>query len=193
MEQNRNERTTEVWEEFNQYIRNFIISKIGNSSDADDLLQEVFLKIHHNIDKLNDASKLKSWIFQIARNSIHDYHRKAKPEPCSCPAPEQESNTDEEYEIKLNNVTTGLKGLIDDLPEKYAYVLRRVEIDGISQTELANELNMSVSGVKSRVQRGRQLIKNTLLECCSFQFDKYGTFIDYEPKQYSKAESRQQL
>ncbi|MCW3789149.1 RNA polymerase sigma factor SigZ [Plebeiibacterium sediminum] len=175
--------TKTIWEEFGIYIRNFIVSKVGNKSDVEDIFQDVFLKIHSNINTLKDENKMQSWIFQITRNCITDYYRSGKSDYIEAGEGFSEhEETDLEYETKLENVTSGLESIIDSLPEKYAKALKRVEIDGIAQTDLAQELDISVSGAKLRVQRGRKLVKDVLLDCCKFQFDKYGTFIDYEKK-----------
>ncbi len=175
--------TKTIWEEFGQYIRNFILSKVGNKSDVDDIFQDVFLKIHSNINTLKDEKKMQSWIFQITRNCITDYYRNGKSDSVDTgDGFNEQEEADIEYETKLENVTSGLESIINSLPEKYAKALKRVEIDGIAQTDLAQELEISVSGAKSRVQRGRKLVKDVLLDCCKFQFDKYGTFIDYQPK-----------
>ena len=67
--------------------------------------------------------------------------------------------------------------------KKYNEALYFTEIKGFSQKELAEKLNISYSGAKSRVQRGRILLKNLLTECCTFHVDAYGTIIDYEKNQ----------
>ena len=55
------------------------------------------------------------------------------------------------------------------------------DIEGLSMKEVAEELNISVSGAKSRVQRGRKMIKEIILKCCEVNTDKYGNIVDYEP------------
>ena len=85
-------------------------------------------------------------------------------------------------ETPEQHIASGLTEMINALPEKYAQALNMVEIGGLSQVQLAKELNVSVSGAKSRVQRGRRLLKDSLLECCHYEFDRYGTIISYHSK-----------
>ena len=64
--------TEKVWEEFHPRLKNFILKRIPDEQSAEDLLQEVFLKIHARIDTLRDEEKLQSWIYQIARKAKTD-------------------------------------------------------------------------------------------------------------------------
>lgn len=68
--------------------------------------------------------------------------------------------------------------MIDRLPDHYKVVLRKADLEGIKHSEIARQLGISVSGVKSHVQRGRQMLKELLLQCCHFEFDRYGTVFD---------------
>ncbi len=69
--------------------------------------------------------------------------------------------------------------MVTDLPEKYAQALQLVEFDGFSQVELAQKLGISILGAKLWVQRGCQMLRDSLMRCCHFQFDRHGTIIDY--------------
>src|SRR2546426_2844275 len=70
--------TERVWEEFNAKLKRFILKRIPDEQNAEDILQDVFLKIHARIDTLRDEEKLQSWMYQIARNAIADYYREQK-------------------------------------------------------------------------------------------------------------------
>ena len=65
--------TKQVWTKYSEDLKRFIISKVKNTGIADDILQDTFIKIHTKLHTLKDITKLKSWIFSIARNSILDY------------------------------------------------------------------------------------------------------------------------
>ncbi len=179
--------TEEVWEEFSSVILTFIRRRVSNPSHIDDILQDVFTKIHQNIDTLENSVKIRSWIFQIARNTIIDYYRKqkTKTEDIDTLLLEDKDTVLGIDEIALQTpaqeIAMGLKGMIETLPEKYAQALMLVEFEGLSQVELSQKLGISVSGAKSRVQRGRQLLKDSLMKCCHFEFDRFGTIIDFHP------------
>ena len=137
---------------------------------------------------LKDNEKISNWIYQITKNSIIDYYRKQKMKFSDIQElSDKEMNAIEEteatiYENPEQRIASGLRNMINALPEKYAKALDMVEIGGLSQVQLAKELKISVSGAKSRVQRGRQMLKDSLLECCHYEFDKYGTIISYHSR-----------
>jgi len=187
--------TEKVWEDFSSSLRVFIGRRVSNSSHAEDILQDIFVKIHKNISSIEDDTKLRSWVYQIARNTIIDYYRKnrIKTEELTAanfPAFMEKESFSENQSINLleylsdspnQEIASGLRDMIAQLPEKYAHALLMVEFEGISQAELAKRLGISVSGAKSRVQRGRQMLRDILMRCCHFEFDRFGTIIDYYP------------
>lgn len=64
-----------IWLEFNSPMKAYVKKHISNDQDAEDILQSIFLKIHNNIDKHSDVSKLSSWIYTIARNTMNDFYQ----------------------------------------------------------------------------------------------------------------------
>ena len=172
-------QTTKIWEAFSSQLRRFIGSRIVDESLVDDILQDVFIKIHSRIDTLKDDGKVESWIYQITRNAIIDYYRRQK---LTLDVSQSVPPIDiMPYDTPHQEIASGLKLMIDDLPEKYRQALLLTEYRGFTQKELAQHLGMSVSGAKSRVQRARQKLKDLLMQCCHFKFDRYGTIIEYHP------------
>lgn len=172
--------TEKVWEEFSAKLKQFILKHVANEANAEDILQDVFLKIHTHIDSLRAEDKLQSWIYQIARNAIYDYYRNQKITtglPETFHLPEEPSSTDAEREL-----APYIKAMVDCLPEVYRQALILTEYQGLTQRELADQLGLSFSGAKSRVQRAREKLKALLLECCHFEFDCRGRIIDYYPR-----------
>lgn len=166
--------TIHTWDLFSDYIFNFIKTKVKTEDDAKDVLQEVFLKVHLNIEKLKDTEKLQSWIFNITRNTINDYWKKQKSTVQVEEIPELDNNNNEDY---TSYFEVCLKSMISDLPEKYREAIQLSEIDNKKQKEISDTLNISYSGLKSRVQRGRELLKNSFKECCNIQINKSGQVI----------------
>jgi RNA polymerase sigma-70 factor, ECF subfamily len=173
----------QVWDDFTAQLRRFITSRVGNETDADDVLQEVFIKIHRGIDRLEDPSKLHAWVFQITRNAIIDYYRKSDYSvdvTSEFPDVLAEEVGNEEVE---SEVATWLRPMIAELPEKYREALQLIDLQGLTQKELAERLNISVSGAKSRVQRAREKLKKVLLECCHVEVDRRGKVVDWESRE----------
>src|SRR6266571_897392 len=154
--------TEKVWEEFNTGLKRFILKHVQDEPSAEDILQDVFLKIHTHIGSLRESDKLQGWIYQIARNAITDYYR-------------AHNFTPDLPEVPY------VKKLVDNLPYDYRQALILTEYEGLTQRELAERLGISISGAKSRVQRAREKVKLMLLKCCHLQFDSLGRIIDYEP------------
>ena len=167
-----------LYQQFHHKVKAFILSRVPETMAAEDLAHDVFLKIHKNIDTLKEDAKLESWIYQIARNAVIDYYRKKKPETL----PEShEVAAEEEQGNALAAVSQSIRNMIGQLDEPYRDALIKVEYGGISQKEYAVQSGISVSGAKSRVQRARAMLKDMLMQCCHFEFDRYGTIIDYHP------------
>jgi RNA polymerase sigma-70 factor, ECF subfamily len=173
----------QIWDDFTGQLRRFIAGRIRHEADVDDILQEVFIKIHRGLDRLEDPSKLHAWVYQITRNAITDYYRKGDETVearAELPDIVTEEGGNEEVEAE---VATWLRPMMEELPEKYREALQFTDIQGLTQKELAGRLNISLSGAKSRVQRAREKLKGVLLECCHLEVDRRGKVVDWESKE----------
>jgi RNA polymerase sigma-70 factor (ECF subfamily) len=179
--------TQQIWTDLSYGLKRFIARRIPNQADAEDILQDVFQKIHQNINTLQADSKLQAWVYQITRNAIIDYYRRQK---IMIELPETLAESPGEAETN-ELAACCLKPMIDSLPEKYRQALLLTEFEGLSQKGMAENLGLSFSGAKSRVQRARQQIKEKLLACCHFEFDRLGQVVDYKARG-SKCNSPQQ-
>ena len=169
----------ELWLKFGDRLKAFILSKVHDETTADDILQDVFLKIHAKIDTLHDDLKIQSWIYQITRNSIVDYFRSIKKERKILPnLPESEEDNPDEF---MEETLQDMAKMMDDLPEKYCEALCLTELGGMSQKAYAKNAGISYSGAKARVQRAKKMLKDMLMKCCHYQFDKYGTVMGIYP------------
>jgi len=169
----------QLWETFSAPIQQFILRRVPDPHSAEDILQDVFLKIHTRIDTLHQQDRVSAWIYQVARNAIADYYRAQRP---MTDLPEtlviqQELPGDDVVRELLPCVAA----MVDALPDAYREALRLTEYEGLSQKELSERLGISFSGAKSRVQRARAKIKQQLLDCCHFELDHAGRIIDYQP------------
>lgn len=167
------------WDTYRGNLYNFILKRVDNHTVAEDLVQEVLEKAYVNRESLQKADKLRSWLFQIARNTVIDHYRTHKSSKEFTEDLVQESfPSHETIEQELGNCLTPF---IDQLPEHYQAAIKLSELDGLTQHEVAEYLNLSLSGVKSRVQRGREQLERMFLNCCKIELDSRGTLMDYEP------------
>lgn len=173
---------SQIWDESRTRLKNFIARKINDPSDVEDVLQNVFFKIHQNISDLKDPEKLYPWIFQTTRNAIIDFYRERKIQTES--ADEFLNNLAfEPDEADIEEEVLGwLEPMIGELPDKYREALLLTDLRGLTQKELSEKLEISVSGAKSRVQRGREQLREILLNCCHLEFNRGGRIVEYRQK-----------
>ncbi|BAU65846.1 RNA polymerase sigma-E factor, ECF-type, group 3 [Stanieria sp. NIES-3757] len=175
----------QLWQQYKDPLQQFLRSQVKNSADVDDLLQEIFIKTHQHLNTLKEPEKLRSWLFQITRNTVIDYYRKSRVETSRQDKVNDTMLTDEQpeqYEQIRQELTNCIRPLLERLPEKYREAIEIVDLQSKSQKELANKLGLSHSAVKSRVQRGRRMLQNKFHECCYYNSDVRGNLIDYQVK-----------
>ena len=171
--------TQEVWKAFSDKLRSFILKRVQDSDTAEDILQEVFVKIHTHIDSLQNEDRMESWIYQIVRHAIADYYRSLK---SSVNVDEIPLAVEQEPENAIKELAPCLKSMIRTLPKKHRDVLMMTTFGSLNQKELAQKYNLSPSGARSQVQRARKKLKEFLLNCCHFEFDHLGKMIDYQQR-----------
>ena len=177
----------QVWHGLYERLRAFVARRVG-AADADDVVQEVLLRIHRRIDTLDQTDRLDAWAYQITRNTIIDHYRSrarrgeaSSDDTDSVPVTESAappSDDAEEVEAR-RELASCLTPLHEWLAEPYRQAVGLVELEGVPQTQAAERLGISISGMKSRVQRARRQLKALLLECCHVELDRRGSVVDY--------------
>jgi len=168
-----------IWKEYQSALLGFLKSRVTNPEDAEDLLQEVLLKTYQNLDSLHTEKSIRSWIFQIARNTTIDYYRKKGR------SPNFESVEDWPSEEKVNSeddLSHCVEPFINALPEEASQLLREIELKGVSQKEFAETYNIPYSTLKSRVQKARQALRILFEDCCVLTRDKQGNIIGHNAR-----------
>lgn len=169
-----------LWKEYHAKLRAFIARRIDDQFAVDDVLHDVFLKMNAKLDSLKEETKLESWLYQITRNAVIDYYRAQKP---AAALPEWLAQPEAEpAEQASREIAACLRPMIEQLPAHYREAVVLAELQGLTQQEVSQQQGISLSGAKSRVQRGRALLKEMLLQCCQFELDQRGHLIDYEQK-----------
>ena len=179
-----------MWQDTHTGLRAFIAKRVANEAEADDIVQEVWLKIQRGLDGLQDQSRLISWIYQIARHAIIDHYRvprRRREMPAGLAADLESYQTlptrqtmREEPGLLRAELAGCLRPMIERLPEEYRQAVTLVDLEGLTQQEAAAQLGLSLSGMKSRVQRGRRQLKGMLDACCTIELDRRRGVIDYE-------------
>lgn len=166
-------KTEHIWQDMSDQLFNFILKRVNSKDMAEDILQDVFLKIHLKIKSLSDSDKLVSWVYQITRNAIIDFYRKKKVQTDQIPDLPELIDSE-----NLNTEFQGcLKSHINQLDEKDRALIEKTSFENVSQKELAIQLGLSYSTTKSRVQRARKKLNTLFVQCCHIETDQYGNII----------------
>lgn len=176
------ERERERWRELERALQGFFRARVREPALRDDLVQDVLLRVHAQREQLREDDRLEAWMFRIARNVWVDHLRRAKP---GQPLPEGLADPEAmkpEPNPAPQILGAYLQGQIASLPPRYREVLELTEGEGLSQREAAARLGLPYSTLKSRVQRGRDLLHAELLRCCEVELDARGRVTDFEPR-----------
>jgi RNA polymerase sigma-70 factor (ECF subfamily) len=164
--------------EFVGKLRGFIRARVPDEATADDLTQETLLKVYRSRASLRDDDRLEAWLYRIARRTLIDYYRKRSPNE-ELPASLKSESEDEVRSIRDAVLFSTIR-FMEELPELYRVPLQLSELEGTSMSKIASRLRLSLTAVKARIRRGRQMIKKKLQDCCHFEFDQHGKVISWE-------------
>ncbi|MBF6168832.1 sigma-70 family RNA polymerase sigma factor [Streptomyces gardneri] len=177
----------QLWRRFSGDLRAFIARRVSRPEDADDILSIVFLRMARSLDDLREQGRLLGWMYAITRNAITDYYRSAAhrrelpvdavPDNPSAHGDELESDAAAEKEL-----ASCLVPMLAGLPAEQAAAVKMVDLDARTHAAAAGEAGISVSGMKSRVQRGRAALQARLRACCQISQDRTGHVHDYQPR-----------
>jgi RNA polymerase sigma-70 factor (ECF subfamily) len=160
-------------------LRTYLERRLHDPDIAEDLLHDVFVKIHERAGRIERSDRVESWIWAIARNALIDRLRKDKPSESIEGFALATEPTDGREIAPLHRT---VRAFLDCIGEPYREALVLADLEGVPQIELARRLGISHSGAKSRVQRARKKMAGLIQECCHLEFDHYGSVIDYKPR-----------
>jgi RNA polymerase sigma-70 factor (ECF subfamily) len=176
-----------LWRELHDELLAFVRRHVNDREEAEDIVQDVFVRVHANLLQLRDSNSVHGWVYRIARNAITDHYRSGArarriltesgaKDGLEVPGPDGSSETEPDPTADLARC---MRPLLQRLPASYAEAIRLTELNGLTQEQAARRAGLSVSGMKSRVQRGRRQLKELLLACCSVSLDSRRHIIDY--------------
>lgn len=159
--------TEKIWNEYSAELLGFLITRTGNRDLAQDLLHETFIKVHLKLGSLRDDTNLRAWLYRICSNILMDHYRENK-----TPVTPEINNSDDPD--TTHSPGHCLLPLIEKLPEIYRTALLLSEIKGLKQAKVAEILKISVSGAKSRIQRGKKMLQEGFMDCCDYTLNEKG-------------------
>ncbi len=167
-----------AWSEYQKSLFSFIQSKVTTTEDAEDILNDVFEKLTKTVGENAAPDNLSSWLYRVTKNRVVDYYRSKRSFeqlPEDTLAKSEDTNT-------IKQLSKCMLPMIQALPEIYQHPLMLSEIEGKKYKEVAAELDLSMSAVKSRILRGREKLHESMISCCTIYRNDTGEVVDYDQK-----------
>jgi RNA polymerase sigma-70 factor, ECF subfamily len=163
-------------------VRAFVSRRVAHPQDAEDITQETLLRLYRNVEELRDVGAFDGWMYRIARNAIADHHRSGARRPVPVDTTDFDViETVEEAEESVEALLTAcVRTLLTRVPDNYRQALELTDLGDLTQDQAAAELGLSTSGMKSRVQRGRRLLRAEITHCCQLSLDVHGGIADVD-------------
>jgi RNA polymerase sigma-70 factor, ECF subfamily len=176
----------EIWAEVGTSLEGFVRRRVADPHAAEDIVAEVLARIHQHLGTVEDQERVTAWVFRIARNAITDHYRRtgrrreALDADVDQPDPDGADAWLDDQDVALADLASCIRPLVEALPPDYRRALELTDLEGRTQAEAAALENVSVSGMKSRVQRGRRLFLALVRDCCEVTTDSRGELVDFQ-------------
>ncbi len=163
----------EAWDNLRSRLRSFVARRVSSPDNVDDIVQDVFLRMQRSLPALRDEERFGPWVYRVARSAVAEYwrtqarHPSAEGNVLEQLAPAANDNCDDD----ARKAASCLASLVTHLPSPYREAITLSELQGMTQSGAAKQAGVSLSGMKSRVQRGRNLLREKLLTCCEIDLD----------------------
>lgn len=167
--------TAELWRRFAPELRRYLLRKVRDAALVDDLLQDLFMRVHLHLARLRAPDRVAPWLYRIARNLVIDHARRRVPE---LDAPELATWPEDQVMSPGATLGAWMMEQVADFPAPYRDAILQVDVEGERTADVARALGMSTPGVKSRVQRARQRLARATDRCCAVELDRHGQVVD---------------
>jgi len=161
-----------IWQDYSRQLKQYIYHEVKDDKLTEDLLHDVFVRVSEKVNTVEDAQKISSWLYRVTSNVVIDYFRKNPADKFveyqDDFVHESEINRSDEARRELSKC---LIPMINELPGNYRKAIYLSEIEGLTQHKVADLMGLSVSGAKSKIQRGRKKVKAMLTDCCEIELD----------------------
>jgi len=171
----------DIWNKFQKEMEYLVRSKIANTDDAQDVLQDIFIKVYKNIDSVENVQNLKAWINKIASNTIIDHYKKSRLNTTDIDS--MDIGDDEIIDESFNKeISKCLDGFLKQLAFEDESIIKKAHFEKLRHKQIASELNISETNSKVKLSRAKKRLKKLMYECCDFESDKYGNIVSYKKK-----------
>lgn len=174
-----------VWQDIEKHLRPFVARRLADPNDVGDVLQDIYVRIQAGVAELRDTERFGPWVYRVARSALIDHLRSRARHPLAANAPAEQAElpappSDEEEGNAERELAQHMAVFVAALPSPYREAITLTELQGMTQKDAAEMLGISLSGMKSRVQRGRRQIQQMLLACCEIALDARGRVVSFD-------------
>lgn len=170
-----------AWGNYEAELRGFLTRHLANATQAEDILQDTFLRAINEGARFCSLENPRAWLFRVARNQLIDQSRSYAFKKQSAELPEElPDDTDEIPAITTLDVC--LPRALARLETEDREVIERCDLEGELQAHFAEDKGLSLAGAKSRIQRARKRLKAELVDLCKVNFDEAGNVCCYTSK-----------
>lgn len=167
-----------AWQQHEAELRGWLRRRLGNDADAEDELQDLFLKAMRQGDRFCSLENARAWLFEVARNAIADRLRVARqmvelPEDLAAETPEH---------AVVDDLASCLPRVLSELDPDDREAITLCDLEGMTQQDFARRKGLSLAGAKSRVQRARKRLRERLAQACRVELDGSGRVTDFVPR-----------
>ena len=178
--------TRGAWREIEARLRPYVARRVSSRAEADDIVQEILVRVHKGLASLRDGESFGGWVYRIAGRALADAARAKSRAPIPAPVGDQVSPAADDA-ADLESQLGGCVALfVARLPSPYREAIMLTELQGLTQKDAAEMLGGSLSGMKSRVRRGRERLREMFEECCQISVDCRGRVIECEARQLDR-------
>ncbi len=148
-------------------FRSFLTHRVGNPSDAEEILQAAFVKSVEKADSIRDGETVVAWFYRLLRNAVIDYYRHRDAEHRALERLDAMSSEGEISEADVERaVCQCVNDLLPTLKDGYSTLLRRLDLEGASISEVAMETGMTANNTRVKLHRARRALRKQLKLSC---------------------------
>jgi len=174
------------WTELRERLQGFVALRVS-PANAEDVLQDALLRIQRGLPDLRESDRLGPWIYRVTRSAIADHLRARtrsieRTETCAPEELDGAALSVDEPDTATASLVRCVSTFVAELPSPYREAITLTDLEGLSQKDAADIVGISLSGMKSRVQRGRERLRQMFVQCCELTQDARGRVIECEPR-----------
>jgi RNA polymerase sigma-70 factor, ECF subfamily len=167
-----------AWHANESELRGWLRHRLGNPVDAEDMLQDLFIKAMRQGERFCAIGNARAWLFEVARNALADRLR-LKRQMIELPA--DLANEADEVDV-VDSLAACLPRVLSELSPEDRDAITLCDLQGVPQDEYARRKGLSLPGAKSRIQRARKRLREQLSQACQVRLDEAGQVSDFVPR-----------